>query len=66
MFLIKREGCIPYLPSYDTADINSEGMTTVLMFWYVVVFFFFSISFISLARIYMKGCWSPKANSTIK
>lgn len=58
MFLIKREGCILYLPSYDTADINSEGMTTVLMFWYVMLwgFFFFSISFISLARIYMKGC----------
>lgn len=54
MFLIKREGCIPYLPSYDTADINSEGMTTVLVFW--CVFFFFSISFIRLARIYMKGC----------
>lgn len=35
MFLIKREGCIPYLPSYDTADINNEGMTTVLVFWCV-------------------------------
>ena len=29
-------------------------------------FFSLSISFIRLTRIYIKGCWSPKANSTIK
>lgn len=46
MFLIKWEGCIPYLhlPPYDTADINSAGMTTILVFWCVLFFVdFFSL-----------------------
>lgn len=35
MFLTKREGCIPLVPSYDTSDINTKGMTTALVFWCV-------------------------------